>query len=139
MISSWIKRNVPILAFVLALGVPTHAGAAESEAPSVLPTMRISTDLFKITFAADPHGIVDSAEVTSVLPNSAASKRNIEVQDELLEIDHHPIKGMRYADAERLINNDLKPGEKRVFTFQGRRGLLAQKRIRYEFVVVGRS
>lgn len=133
-----MKHLLLVSVFMCLAGASSHA-SPEVDTPSELPAMHIYTDLFKVTFTADKNGIVDTAEVTSVLPNSAASKRDIKPQDELLEIDHKPIKGMRYSDAQALIEHDLKPGEKRTFTFHGRRGIFGQRRIRYEFVVVGRS
>lgn len=104
-----------------------------------MPVMRIFSDVLKITFLADHNGIVATAEVSAVTPNSAASKRDIELLDELIAIDHRPIKGMRYEDAIALIDRELKPGEKRTFTFQGRRGFFNQRSIKYEFVVVGKT
>ena len=132
-------NGVRIILLAVLAATTAQAGPPEPGRAVELPLFRVLADILTLGFKADENGVVVSAEVTRVTPNSPAAKRDIEVGDELMAVNGAPLAGQNYGETSDRIGQELKPGQALTLSFAGRRGFLGQRRIKYDFVIVGRA
>jgi membrane-associated protease RseP (regulator of RpoE activity) len=128
-----MKRNVIFFAAAVALaaGFP-WAAFATSEAPVVLPAVRVIADLLTLRSVEKTTDIIDYVVIEEVTPNTKVARSGLRAGDNLIAIDGKPIKGMKRSVYQGYLGEPVEPERPKTFTFICKRGILGFQKIKID-------